>query len=414
MTPITCNRLGTVNVRCTLKTRLSAYVFYPRKAPNFTATRGSGEYTSYLDDGTDQSLLSNASDPDDVTTGPIYAATKLMTFAVSGSDYLVKYVDHAVTDPDDLSGPAMTSVNLGSAGEAIPTPASPSVYGGVAGGSGVSALGGDSISWMEARSTTMHLLTATTSALTREQAFPMTAATECLSSFVTRSPGVVYDGTDFWRLYVNDDNGSLPGDDGGTGVFAIYLVRFAPTPVGEAYDYEKFQITFDDDTLNDAVLYSAMAGYCVTDDTFLIGLGDPTFGAFGFVRYLEITKDGTGYTEYVLSGNEAARAFAEDQGLHFTKYANGCPRFVGYEYTSIMGQNYAEGTYDVTLGSDAEGCSPGQSCAAAYAERIERRAPLTQTITGNRITAGDMQSGTDKRVTSSGDTRIWRDMIDGR
>lgn len=52
--------------------------------------------------------------------------------------------------------------------------------------------------------------------------------------------------------------------------------------------------------------------------------------------------------------------------------------------------------------------------AAAYAETIQRKAPLTQTITGNRITAGDMQSGTDRRVTSSGDTRIWRDMIDGR
>lgn len=402
-TPITCELTETIQFQACLTSAFVDYTVYPLTSPNYHRVlrdNGTGAflgYASYIDNGTDQSFFTDQADRDLGNFGGFYTGSKFMAVTKIGTDYHVGYVSQAYTDPDDLTAPALTTANIGNAGT---TPGNVNYN-----LCGRSEAGGDRISWLEDQTTSVHFLTATTSGLTRQQAFPIGAG-ESYSILTAYSNGWVYDGTDYWYVTRLGSGGSYI-----SAPFKCLLIRFKPTTVGDPYDYEKFEITFSDDTVMDIFddygVNSKVAG---TEHMVSVygGYNYATQRPIGRTRYFTLSKDCTSYTEYVIEGDQAVADFAFNNVPGFTHNASGDVRLIGWAFDTASG-GYPTGTYDLTCTGGS-----GHQQAAAYAETIQRKAPLTQTITGNRITAGDMQSGSDKRVTSTGDTRIWRDMIDGR
>ncbi len=395
MTPVTCNLAETVNLTACLKAPFVGYTVYAQKAPNLGRVEYAGStvdaktiegYASYIDNGTDQSFLTDQTDPDFGAIGGFYTGTKFMTYALNAAEYSIGYVDHAYGDPDDLTGPGMTIVNVGDGGVTPPS------FGVSADGPvdyeliGPSAAGGDRISWFEGRSTTMHFLTSTISTLTREQAFPLEGG-ETFRDFANHAFSWIYDGSDFWLLTRKH-----------ASPFTIVLVRFVPTTVGGAYDYEKFEVTFDDTDLNTASAAYGIEIRTCTADTFIVSFLD--YDVFGDVRFIEMSKDGTEYTLYNITGNEAAEAFATTNSLNLTKTAAGAPRLIGWSYESDVP---AVGTYDMT-------CVAGRKQGHVSTQFI-RTAP--ESGTGNLIPSGDMQGGSDVYAPSGnandgGDHLLWR------
>ncbi len=378
MTPITCTRIATVNLRACLKQAFVEDIVLPNPGPNFGAIKwnGSGQpthYGSYLDadtsinDPANQSYFSSITLTDGPVGGGFYTGTKLMMPSDDGTDYFVNYVDHLISDADDLTPPALTAVNIGNGALSI---ASVDTNYEVA---GVSLEGGDQVSWFEGRTTEVHFLTATTAALTRMQAYELTGG-ETFHNTTLHATHWLSDGTDIWLLHTG--NNSAPR--------AVRLFRFTPTAVGDPFDYEKFEITFDDADLNTAAALSpGIAVLSTTDDTFLTIVFDPD--AWANVRYLEITKDGTGYTEYVVTGNAAVTAFGEQHVPYLIKTAGGSPRLIGYSYDRYgIGEPYPTGTYDLTcLGRQGH----------VHAKKRTLGPPII--TTGNLIPSGDMNAGSD-------------------
>lgn len=191
------------------------------------------------------------------------------------------------------------------------------------------------------------------------------------------------------------------------------LIRFTKTDIGQPYDYDKWDLTFADAALNTVLAAGDAAIVGFTADSFVIGFTHASF-PLG-VKVVEMYYDGSTYREWEFTGEAFVEGFMDLNGISAAKanYASlNAPRIYGFAYEGdyVSGPGSTPGTYllEATPGTTA---TPQ---AAAYTETIQRRAPLTQIVTGTRIPAGDMDSGSDRRITSTGDVRIWQDTIDGR
>ncbi len=380
-TPITCTKAATVNLRACLGAPFIERPVYPLTSPNYHSVLrdiGTGaflNYASYIDNGTDQCFFSDFTDPDDGNFGGFYTGSKFMAVTQIGTDYHVGYVSQAYSDADDTTAPALTTANIGHAVTAIGTVRySPC---------GRSEAGGDQISWLEGQTGEVHFMTATTSGLTRQQAFELDAGEDYIG-LLLQTNGWIYDGTDFWMMAAAGSSGSHKQ----FGPFTQLVIRFKPTELGDPFDYDKFSVTFDDSTINDQfVTYqmTAAAGGGSHMAGLYAGYDYDTQTPFGRTRYFEISKDGTSYTEYVVSGNQAVIDFAFNNVPTVTKRHDGSIRLVGWAFSSGSG-GLTPGTYDLT-------CTGTTNQGHVHAKKRTLGPPII--TTGNLIPSGDMNAGSD-------------------
>lgn len=391
-TAVTCAKAGEVHLRACLKTPfITQHAYLAHDGWNVPQIKWTGAnpassaitgYVSYLNDGTNESIKTDLVTPDQAQHGGHYTGAKLMAFALTGGNYFVGVIAHVAADADNTSAPSMTITNVGNAGTAPPA------YGVQADGpidrnnGGRAAAGGDRISWFEGRSTTMHFLTSDGTGLTRQQAFPIDAP-EVFQDFTAHNSGSwIYDSPNFWHLSCRPWN-SAPRH--------LLLTRFVPTVVAAAYDYEKFQITFDSAALNTLMTDNGGAeivGHTATH--FFVQLVD--YDSFGNWKYLEVSKDGTGYTEYFVTGSAAVEALVTSNAYYPQKLADGTLRLVG---TAYSGDGPAIGTYDLT-------CTGQQG--HIMAQKL-RRGIVNSTETDNAFLADD----TDTLGWSDDDDLLWKD-----
>ncbi len=381
-TPITCAKTGEVNLRACLKQPFLDYTLFASRAPNLGGVYLTGisdaggptltGYVSYIDNGTNQSLKSNTTDYDESFQGGYYTGAKFMAFTVTGLEYQVGVTPHTYADADNTSAAAMTITNVGHAGVAIPQ------IGGFPVGfnfkmCGPSLAGGDEMSWFEDQSTELHFLTSDGASLTRQQAFEITDETEGLNDYAGHAFSWLSDGESIWLLSTDNIAPQI-----------FRLVRFTPTAIGDPFDYEKFTLTFDDANITTEALETGIYILATTDNTFIVEIPaykiDGTY-IFGRVKHLEVTKDGTGYTEYFVTGSEACADFCANNSIHLTKTASGAPRLYTQSY-GVHGETV--GTYDLT-------CTGNQG--HVYAKKRTLGPPII--TTGNLIPSGDMNAGSD-------------------
>ncbi len=371
-TPLTSNKIGEVQIRACMKPPFVDYTVFPTQyAGHLGATKYSGSalvgYASYLEDGADTSFIVNLSDGNTLGRG-FKAATKFMMWTAEGTDYHVYSVPHDVSDPDDLTGAALTNGNVGNDGMAIDGSTDISYL-----LVGRSAAGGDSISWLECRGADVYLLTSDGVTLNREQAFELEGA-ETFDDFSTRNVGWLYDGENFWYL-------CPPSTDTGNG--PPVLVRFKPTAISDPYDYEKFEITFDDAYINSQILITSLFGISITGDTFIHAIADNDL--FGSIMYIEVSRDGSEYTSYTITGNDAVAAFTDSSAPYLTRDSAGNPKLYGYGYGGLS--DYALGTYDLT-------CTGATNQGHVYAKKRTLGPPII--TSGYLVPSGDQQTGTSK------------------
>ncbi len=382
-TPVTCVKAGEVSLRACLKAPFVGNTIYPSYSPNLSAVeitgggnvnnRELGNYASYIDNGANQCFFSNLTDPDGGLIGGYYTGSKLMARALKAGAYTIGYVSQAYADADDLTAPALTLVNVG---YDLTVPTDPTELNEFIDyeQSGPSSVGGDTFAWLEGRQTTVHILTGTTSAFTRKQAFSLDGA-EQFRDFSAVSLSWIYDGSDFW----------LPSQLYDTP-FKLLITRFTETDVGDPYDFEKFEVTFDDAALNTAIGTYGIAVRPSTDsDTFFVQIVD--YSAFGNVKYVEVSKDGTSYTLYTVTGNAAAEAFVNVNLYVPMRDGSGAIKLIGWGYE--VGDSYDTGTYDLTCGNGVGTVNQGH----VHAKKRTLGPPII--TTGNLIPSGDMNAGSD-------------------
>lgn len=397
-TPLTCTKAGEVPMRLCLGSPFVGYVVFPVHAPNFAHIKynsGTGQieqFASYIDNGTLQSFITDegASPIQGYNFGGFYTGSKLMAHTRVGSNWYVGYINHAYADADNTSSAALTLVNLGNGGVApIATTATDGAF--PLDIWGESELGGDRISWLEGRTTEVHILTATTAALSRKQAFEIDTGSESWRIMRNNTSGMIYDGTSYWFLCRVGSSGTYFQ----TGPYKLLLVRFTPTTIGDPFDYDISEITFDDADINTAIASVATAA-TVSGDTHHITIADSEY--FAGRRRIEIAKDGTSYTEYVLSGNATIEAMCQSNLPSIVRTAGGGTRAIGYAFES---DSWAEGTYDLTCSGNKQG--------HIHTQRIRKAA---DNGTGNLIPSGDMDDGDDLMIPggdmdSGSDNFIW-------
>lgn len=387
-TPITCVKADEIAVPLRLTTPFVDWTIYPITSPNFAfITRNNdltfNTYGSYIDNGTDQNFITNEPVRDEGNFGGFFTGSKFMAFTRIGTDWHIGYTSQAYTDPDNTSAPPLTSVNLGNAGMAplavtVTEPDWREVP------LGPSVLGGDRLCWLESRGTSFHLLTATTAALSRQQAFPVEAG-ETSRKLVQSITGMVFEDGDYWLLTDLGSSGSYYQDP----PFSLIGTRFTPTTVGDPFDYEKFQITFDDEALNTNLAESGIGGVTCAGSNFDIIIDDVT--AFLEKRRIRVSKDFTSYTEYVFSGNQAVQDMILSNFPDIVQGANGEFCVIGYGYD---GDDWPIGTYH--LGGSCQPAGPTQG--HVYSRKRTRVSRPNDH--GFLIPSGDMDDGGDFLITS--------------
>lgn len=393
-----CAKAGEVNMRVCLKSPFATqHVYLPQHGWNVGQVKMTGVdpinstlagYINYINDGSDSSLFTDLADPDQAQWGGYYTGAKFMAVALNGGDYSVGVVAHAVTDADDTTAPSMTVTNVGDGGTAPPGSFTSSDGPTDVHLAGPSEAGGDEISWFEGRSTTVHFLTSDGSTITRQQAFPLDGSEQFRDFAMGRVASWIYDGSDFWHISYR--RSSSP---------RVLLTRFKPTTVGDPYDYTKYELTFDDPDM-DALVLAGIGPFfsCTTANSFFLQAADLT--SFGNIKWLEIAKDGTSYTEYFFTGNDVTTDFAENNVPFLARNPSGTLRLTGTAYT---GDGYPVGTYDLT-------CGGGRKQGHVYTQII--RTP-PESGSGNLIPSGDMQAGDDVfspsgNANDGGDHLLWR------
>lgn len=385
-TPLTCTKSSEVNLLACLKPPFVNMPLYAERAPSLTniqfdifdpdGTALAG-YAHWVENGSDTSYFTNISPPGDKQAGH-WTGAKLMMYTVISDQYRIYQVAHVASDADDLTAPAFTHTDVGTAGETIGNIKNQLC--------GPSPLGGNRISWFEQQGADIRWLTSDGSTLTREQAFPLEGVEE-FRDWMDNAFSWLTDGSgNVWFLSAMSDTAGFYDPP-----YLMRLLRFKPTDIGDPYDFEKFEITLSDSALNTRRLAHGGITMATTATTFIFEFPDPA-ESFGQTKILEVSRDGTSYVEYIVSGDTDTSDFCDEQGIHLTYKGTG-DRML---YAQAFGGDYAVGTYDLT-------CAGGTASTQVHCYQRKRTRLPKPNDHGFRITTDGGY-----RLTTDGGRRKWQ------
>lgn len=380
----TCAKTGEVNLTACLKPPFVDMPLYAERAPHFGNIQFNqfddplgmilDGYANWIESGSTTSYFTNLSPPGDMAAGH-YTGNKYMHYTLYNDQYRIWQVAHAYADPDDLTAPAFSHTDVGTGGETI---------GNIERGlSGESLMAGDAISWFEQQGADIRWLSSDGSTLTREQAFPLEGVEEFRDWMDNAFSWLTDESGNVWFLSnMSDTVGFYDAP------YKLRLIRFAPTAIGDPYDFEKFELTLSDSALNTRRVAHGGVTMCTTASTFIFEFPDPG-ESFGQVKHLEISRDGTGYIEYSVTGDTETSDFCDEKSIHLTYKGTGARML----YTQGFGGDV--GTYDLTC--DSEVITPTNQGHCYTRKRIRQRKPPAS---GFLIPSGDMNAGSDFLIPS--------------